>query len=31
MERIEFLIYLAIFVAVVVLVIKHWKTGQKND
>ncbi len=30
MERIKFVIYLVIFVAVVFLIIKYWKTGRKN-
>jgi len=30
MERIQFFIYLIIFIAVVFLVIKYWKTGKKN-
>jgi hypothetical protein len=30
MERIKFVIYLVIFVAVVFLIVKHWKTGRKN-
>jgi len=30
MERIEFFIYLLIFIAIVFLVIKHRKTGRKN-
>jgi|GEM_PF-3302281 hypothetical protein len=30
MERIEFFIYLVIFIAIVFLVIKHRKTGRKD-
>ncbi len=30
MEHIKFLIYLLIFVAVIFLVIKYWKTGRKD-
>jgi hypothetical protein len=30
MERVELLIYIVIFVAVVFLVVKHWKTGKKD-
>ncbi len=30
MERVHFFIYLIIFIAVVFLVVKYWKTGKKN-
>jgi hypothetical protein len=30
MERTEMLIYIVIFVIALLLVIKYWKTGQKN-
>jgi hypothetical protein len=30
MERTELFIYLVIFVAVVILVIRYWKTGNKG-
>ena len=30
MERVEMLIYIVIFVAVVFLVVKHWRTGKKR-
>lgn len=30
MERTELLIYIVIFVAVVYLVVKYWRTGRKN-
>jgi hypothetical protein len=30
MERTELLIYLLITIAVVILVIKYWKTGRKE-
>ncbi len=30
MEHVEFIIYVALFVAAVFLVIKHWKTGRKE-
>jgi len=30
MERIQFFIYLILFIAVVFLVIKYWKTGKKD-
>ncbi len=30
MERIQFFIYLIIFIAVVFLVVKYWKTGKKD-
>lgn len=30
MERIEFVIYLAIFIAIVYLIYRHRKTGKKN-
>ena len=30
MERIELLIYIAIFVVLVLLVLKYWKTGRKG-
>lgn len=30
MEHIELIIYVALFVAAIYLVIKHWKTGRKD-
>lgn len=30
MERTELLIYIVIFIAVVFLIFKYWKTGRKN-
>ena len=30
MEHIEFVIYLLIFVAVIFLVLKYWKTGRRH-
>jgi hypothetical protein len=30
MERIKMLIYIIIFVAIVFLIVKHWKTGNRN-
>lgn len=30
MEHVELVIYVAIFLAAVYLVVKHWKTGRKN-
>jgi len=30
MEHIEFVIYLLIFVAVIGLVLKYWRTGRKD-
>lgn len=30
MERTELLIYLLIIIAVVILVVRYWKTGRKN-
>ncbi len=30
MEHIEFVIYVLIFVAIIFLVIKYWKTGRRD-
>ncbi|SHE94637.1 hypothetical protein SAMN05444274_10354 [Mariniphaga anaerophila] len=30
MKQVELLIYILILVAVVFLIVKHWKTGRKN-
>lgn len=30
MEHIELIIYVALFIAAVYLVVKHWKTGRKD-
>lgn len=30
MERVKLLIYIVIVIAVVYLVVKHWRTGKKN-
>lgn len=30
MERTELFIYLLIIIAVVILVVRYWKTGRKN-
>lgn len=30
MEHIKFVIYLLIFVATIILMIKYWKTGRKE-
>lgn len=30
MERTELFIYLVIFIGVIILVFKYWKTGKKN-
>ena len=30
MEHVEFVIYVLIFIAVVMVVIKYWKTGRKD-
>ncbi len=30
MENIELVIYVALFVAAIYLVVKHWKTGRKK-
>lgn len=30
MERTELLIYIVIFISVVFLIFKYWKTGRKN-
>ncbi len=30
MERLKLLIYIVIFIAVIYLVVKHWRTGRKE-
>ncbi len=30
MERVEMLIYIVVFVAVIFLIVKYWKTGKKG-
>ncbi len=30
MERIKFLIYIVIFVVLIILVMRYWKTGRKK-